>query len=257
MNDVLPRVDSGQTLDDRIEAVLSGPPTSAANIKRLIQEAVIAAGADGAGRDTLQVAIKRLRAELRELKAREDRCRLLAKIGKIVGPDLWRSSIKDEHGFSTPKTIVKGELFRLEERCGALKRLQTRGSAQEKDAIEQFIRSLRKLNRPNVGLSEDLRLLLGIDQTIYMLGHYKKWPRTTKTAYARLMAALSAARLCERFGIELTTTRKTGENTQASKFCRLAAVLSGDERTNMQPYCREAAKEAARQRPGDKMPGQK
>ena len=297
MSDVLPRVDSELTLDGRVETVLSRPTKPAADIKRLIQEikrliqetemAVIAAGADGARRDTLQDAIKRLRAKLRELKAREDRLRLLAKIEEVVGPVLWRSSIEDEHGFWTPKAIVEAELYHLEVKCAELGRIRVRASKTHAPAIKQLVTALRKAKSR---LPEDLRLLLGIDKMIWHLEAYEavigktvvntgKWKERLEAkpgerpnlidikpgkpkpdAYAKRMAALSAAYLCETFGIPLKTTRatirKTGEETKASVFCRLAAVLHGDESANMQPYCREAAKEAARQRAGSKMPGQ-
>src|SRR5713101_3084586 len=132
------------TLDDRIKAVLSDGAKSddVANLIREAEAAAIAAG-DAAERarshtldpalsapnvaaarremedaaltrDELQDAVKRLRAQLREEKAQEDRRRQLAKIEKLLGPR-WLSPIKGDRGFSTPKAIVEAELFRLEE----------------------------------------------------------------------------------------------------------------------------------------------
>jgi hypothetical protein len=267
MSDVAP-TDDDDALDKRIEAVFSGWRKSVADIECLIRETKIAAkaaSADNARHNKLQDAVNRLQTELREAKAQklreakaqEDRRRLLAKIEKVVGPVLWRSSIKDTHGFSTPKAIVDAELFRLEERCAALGRDRSRWSKQASRAIKQFADALRKANRPKLGLHEDLRGLLGINQMIYRLEAYEKVRQKPKPdAYAKRMAALSAMYLCERFGIALATTRattrNTGEKTKASVFCRLAAVLYGDESADMQHHCREAVQKRRSAKPGQR-----
>lgn len=202
----------------------------------------------------LQDAVERLREYLRDEKTRKDRCRLLAKIAKIVGPR-WLAPIMDKGGYWTPKAIVEAELFRLAERCDAQERNRTRGSKDSKRAIKQFGAALRKANSPKLGLPPDFRLLLRLDQMIYMFEAYEKKAGIPKRdAYAKRMAALSAKYLCETFGIPLRTTRKTKANTSASVFCRLAAVLFGDERADLQHYCLELVK--ARQA-GSANPGQK
>ena len=75
-------------------------------------------------------------------------------------------------------------------------------------------------------------------------------------AYAKRMASLSAMYLCEKFGIALTTTRatirKTGEKTKASVFCRLAAVLYGNENADLQHYCRELVQKRRSAKPGQR-----
>jgi hypothetical protein len=196
-------------------------------------------------------------ATLDERIREEARLRQLAKIEKILGRPFWHSSIKDKQGFTTPKAIIEAELFRLEERCAALGRVRSRGSKQARRAIKQFGDALLKANRSELGLPEDLRLLLGLNQTIYMLEAYKKAQQKPKPdAYAKRMAALSAMYLCERFGIALTTTRattrNTGEKTKASVFCRLAAALYGDESADLQRYCREVVQKRRSAKPGQR-----
>ena len=107
-------------------------------------------------------------------------------------------------------------------------------------AIRQFGAALRRANSPKLGLPQDFRLLLGLDQMIYMFEVYEKKAGIPKRdAYAKRSAAQSAKYLCETFGIPLRTTRKTKTNTEASVFCQLAAVLFGDESADLQRYCRE------------------
>jgi len=61
-------------------------------------------------------------------------------------------------------------------------------------------------------------------------------PRTPKPdAFEKRLAAEAAPRLCERFGVKPTTTKD-------GQFCRLAALLYGDERADVQHHCREARK---------------
>src|ERR1019366_1850014 len=171
-----------------------------------------------------------------------DRRRQLEKIEKILGADLWSSSIEDEQGFTAPKAIVESELYQLEQRCAALGRMRSRGSKPTKRAIKQFGAALRKAK---LGLPEDFRLSLGIDRMIYHLEFYERITQAPETAGALREATLSAGYLCDTFGIPLTTT-KTGV------FCRLAATLSGDDDADMQHYCRELiqARRAASAKPG-------
>jgi hypothetical protein len=176
-----------------------------------------------------------------------DRRRQLEKIEKILGADLWSSSIEDEQGFTAPKAIVEAELYQLEQRCAALGRMRSRGSKPTKRAIKQFGAALRKAK---LGLPEDFRLSLGIDRMIYHLEFYERITQAPETAGAQREATLSAMMLCETFGIPLTTTRATVGKTGV--FCRLAAALSGDDDADMQHYCRELvqARRAASAKPG-------
>jgi hypothetical protein len=190
---------------------------------------------------TLDDRIKaaRLREYRRDKKAQQDRCRLLAKIKKIVGPK-WRSPILDEGGCWAPEHVVEGELFRLAERYAAHERIRSRSSKGSMRAIRQFGAALRRANSPKLGPPQDFRLLLGLDQMIHMFDAYEKGAGIPKRdAHAKRSAAQSAKYLCETFGIPLRTTRKTKANKEASVFCQLAAVLFGDESADLQPYCRE------------------
>jgi hypothetical protein len=198
-------------------------------------------------------------ATLDERIREEARLRQLAKIEKILGRPFWRSSIKDKQGFTTPKAIIEAELFHLEGMCTALGRIRSRGAKPARRAIKQFADALLKVNRLARGLPEDFRLLLGVDldQMISMFEAYEKARQKPKPdAYAKRMAALSAMYLCERFGIALTTTRattrNTGEKTKASVFCRLAAVLYGDESADLQHHCREVVQKRRSAKPGQR-----
>jgi hypothetical protein len=175
-----------------------------------------------------------------------DRRRQLEKIEKILGADLWSSSIEDEQGFTAPKAIVEAELYQLELRCAALGRMRSRGSKTTKRAIKQLGAALRKAK---LGLPEDFRLSLGINRMIDHLEVYERIDQEPETANARREATLSAMYLCETFGIPLTTTRAT---VGTGGFCRLAAALSGDDNADMQHYCRELvqARRAASAKPG-------
>jgi hypothetical protein len=168
-------------------------------------------------------------------KQRLSQIEKVQKIEKILG-SRWRS-FEDDQGILPPKAIVEAEIFNLEVTCAAQKRIKSRWS--NKRAIEQFVSALHKANRPIVGLPEDLCLLLGLDQMIYMLEAYKKVSQKPQPdAYEKRAAAHSAKRLCEKFGIKPRTTRKT-PSSKPSVFCQLSAVLYGDD-TDMQHYCREA-----------------
>ena len=90
--------------------------------------------------------------------------------------------------------------------------------------------------RPRTFVTPHLRLLHGICRT----WEKSKWGKSQPSAQDKRLAAHGALLLCEKFGLPLTTTRKTGENTRASVFCRLAATLYGDPDANLQPYCRAA-----------------
>lgn len=186
----------------------------------------------------------------------QDRCLQLAKIERIVGHRRWLSAVRDDHGITTPKAIVEAEIFYLENARTARERMRRRWSKQPMRAIKQFGAALRKANRPDGGLPEDLRRLLGLNLMIHMFVAYEKGPRTKpkpkRDATAQRMATLSAMRVCELLGIPLTTTRKTGVDTKASEFCQLAAVLYGNESADMHHYCREALKGGNSAKPGQK-----
>jgi hypothetical protein len=72
--------------------------------------------------------------------------------------------------------------------------------------------------------------LTGIAQAGPRLDHKPK-----PDAYEKRMAAEAGLRLCERFDVRPTTTKR-------STFWRLAAVLYGDESADLQHHCREVLK---------------
>src|ERR1035437_2818235 len=122
-----------------------------------------------------------------------DRRRQLEKIEKILGADLWSSSIEDEQGFTAPKAIVEAELYQLEVRCAALGRMRSRGSKPTKRAIKQLGAALRKAK---IGLPEDFRLSIGLNRMIDHLEVYERIDQEPETANARREAMLSATYLC-------------------------------------------------------------
>jgi hypothetical protein len=274
MSGVTP-MDDDAALDERIIALLSScPGAKSDDIASLIREAETAAvAARDDRRKELQAAIKILGKQLpkakcgeaQEAKFLKDRRHKVAGIKKIFGHRWPCAPIKDDHGVTTPEVIVEAELGRLECRRAALKSLHSRGSKKQKRALRQLSAALRKAK---LGLPEDLCRLFSLDRMIAGLEDWQKSPPAPKTAYAERMATLSARRLCETFGIALTTTRKRTKKTdesgsvsfivEASIFCRLAAYLHGDESVNMQPYCREEAKHAQEEaKHGSKTAGQK
>lgn len=164
------------------------------------------------------------------------------------------------------KGEIVGELYHLEIACAARRRALQRSSKQAMRAIRTFSAAVRRANRPHGGLPEDLRLLLGLDLMLYHLEVYEKFlgaeadvvleevskvgrdgerisaprprvipkPRRPRPdAYEKRLAAEAALRLCERYGVGPTTTAR-------GQFCRLAALLYGDERAGLQHHCREA-----------------
>jgi hypothetical protein len=147
-------------------------------------------------------------------------------------------------------------------------------------AVTQLRDAVRKAIRPN-GLSEDLRLRLGLNEILDFLNAYVDAPKVfdqvmknkgeqkpkLSFAYEQEEAALAAARICQALGIPLITTRKriktasertadggevvaipTDEVSEASIYLRLAAILYGDESADMYHHCREARRREARRR---------
>jgi hypothetical protein len=202
----------------------------------------------------------------------DEHSRLLAKIKKLLGRDLWQSPIKDQLGnMSSPQALVEGELLRMAAGIAAQKRIRSRGSKQAQRAIDQFRAAVQRANRPGLGLPEDLRLLLGpgLDRMLALLNGYAikdqvfnqvlKRKKIAKPelpyTYEKDEAALAAARICQVLKIPLTTTRKhqkttslakrirsgaTDEVSEASTFLKLAAILHGDETADMHHHCRRA-----------------
>jgi hypothetical protein len=259
------------TLDERLNAALSND-AKPADIETLIYDAENAASADGARRDALQDKIKRLQERYkpqlrREKKALEERSRLLKKVEEVIGPRRWRSPIKAEGGHGggvvVPQAIVEAELSRLEESHAAQERLRSRHSKQTRRAIKQLAAALGKAK---IGLPEDLRLLLGLDETTHMLNGYAKAPAVRlPPAHTKSEAALSALRICKALGIPLFTTRgikktskrtiegevvaiPTDEVSEASIYLRLAAILYGDKSADMYHPCRQQRAQEARRR---------
>jgi hypothetical protein len=200
----------------------------------------------------------------------DEHSRLLAKIKKLLGRDVWQSPIKDQRGnISSAEAMVEGELLRMAAGIAAQKRIRFRDSKQARRAIDQFRAAVERANRPGFGVPEDLRLLLGLDPMLALLNGYaikdqvvdqvlkrKKIPKPELPyTYEKDEAALAAARICQVLKIPLTTTRKhqkttslakrirsgaTDEASEASTFLKLAATLSGDERADMHHHCRRA-----------------
>jgi hypothetical protein len=67
-----------------------------------------------------------------------------------------------------------------------------------------------------------------------------------RNADDKQLAAEAALRLCRAHGIAATTTKAA----KGGKLCRLAAVLHGDPRADLQHQCREALRKSAK--PGKK-----
>jgi hypothetical protein len=70
---------------------------------------------------------------------------------------------------------IEAELFRLKVACARTARVRSRDSKQAMRAIRQFLAALRRANRPDGGLPEDLRLLFGLNLLIYHCEAYEKF----------------------------------------------------------------------------------
>ena len=129
---------------------------------------------------------------------------------------------------------IHGVLYHLREACLATQRFRGRQSKQAMRAIEQLSAALHRANKPNGGLPEDIRLVLGLDRMLYHLAAYAKVHRKPKPdAIRKRLAADYALDLCERFGVK-TTKARTG------KFCLVAAALFGDPDVDLQYHCMKA-----------------
>jgi hypothetical protein len=143
-----------------------------------------------------------------------------------------------ENGIERPidSADIDGALYHRREACLATERISARQSKQTMRVIRQLNAALRKANRPDGGLPEDLRLVLGLDVMIYHLKAYAKGRKPKPDAFRKRLAADYALYLCDRFGVKATTAR-TG------KFCLVAAALFGDPAADLQYHCANALAE--------------
>ena len=179
-------------------------------------------------------------------------------IGKVGG----ESDFATMHRMADVNAVVDQMSRRLE----LWNQMKPAAAARQKRFAEEYGLALRKVIAFTEKTTPDFRAPpsplhvsanhLGIDQELFdhehLLRHLRllhwicecweksKWGKSQPSAEDKRLAASGALFLCERFGLPLTTTRKTGENTRASVFCRLAATLYGDPDANLQPYCRTA-----------------
>src|SRR4029078_9162098 len=131
------------------------------------------------------------------------------------------------------------ELFWMREACVHIARRRARFSKKHKRAIKNFATALRKAI---VDLPEDLRQVARLDLILHNCEAYEKMSLNPKPdAFEKRLAAEAALRLCNKFGVAVNTTKE-------GAFCKLAAILNGDEDADLQHHCR-AAKSA---KPGQK-----
>lgn len=184
--------------------------------------------------------------------------------------------VREESDFATMHRMadVNAVVDQMNRRLELWNKMKPAAAAHQKRFAEDYGVALRKVIAFTEKTTPDFRAPwplhvsatpLGIDQELFdhehLLRHLRllhgicrswgksKWGKSQPSAEDKRLAANGALLLCEKFGLPLTTTRKTGENTQASVFCRLAATLYGDPDANLQPYCRAAL--AKRKAAGD------
>jgi hypothetical protein len=153
-------------------------------------------------------------------------------------------------------------------------RIRREGSVKQKQFAEQYGLALRKVislmrraptdfhvpsalgiavNVPELGIDKEAfidheYLLRHLELLSWLCEKAAKSKLTPKPdAYEQRHAARAALHLLKTHGIKPTMTRKSGENTKASVFCRLAAVLYGDESADLQYHCRNAVKRLKKQ----------
>jgi hypothetical protein len=186
------------------------------------------------------------------------------------------AKVREESDFATMHRMadVNAVVDQMSRRLKQWNEMKPAAAAHQKRFAEEYGVALRKViaftekTTPDFCAPWPLHVSarhLGIDQELFdhkhLLRHLRllhgicrsweksKWGKSQPSAQDKRLAAHGALFLCEKFGLPLTTTRKTGENTQASVFCRLAATLYGDPDANLQPYCRAAL--AKRKAAGD------
>jgi hypothetical protein len=180
---------------------------------------------------------------------------------RIIGKVRGESDFATMHRMADINAVVDQMSRRLE----LWNQVKPAAAARQKRFAEEYGLALRKVIAFTEKTTPDFRAPpwplhvsanhLGIDQELFdhehLLRHLRllhwicecwaksKWGKSQPSAEDKRLAANGALLLCEKFGLPLSTTRKTGENTQASVFCRLAATLYGDPDANLQP-CRAA-----------------
>jgi hypothetical protein len=179
---------------------------------------------------------------------------------RIIGTVRGESDFAALHRMADVNAVVDQMSRRLEQS----NQMKPAAAARQKRFAEGYGLALRKVIAFMEKTTPDFRAPplpvsashLGIDKELFdhehLLRHLRllhwicecweksRWGKSQPSAEDKRFAAKDALLLCEKFGLPLTTTRKTGENTQASVFCRLAATLYGDPDANLQPYCRAA-----------------
>jgi hypothetical protein len=141
---------------------------------------------------------------------------------------------RDEYGNEATPADIEAELVWMKEACSNIANVRSRYSGKHMRAIRQFTAVLRKARRD---LPEDLRLVSGLDLLLHNFEAYaavKLQPRPE--AFEKSVAADAALHLCQRFNVPTTTYER-------GAFCRLAAVLYGDESADLKKHCRAALKQ--------------
>ena len=167
----------------------------------------------------------------------EDREKAAEKAIKVLGTEELIIKGKEFYRHRAVKGEIVSELYLLDTACAGHKRTHQRDSKRAKRAIKTFSAAVHRANMPHGGIPEDYRILLGLDRLAHDLAVYERslGNKPKPDAYEKRMAAEAGLRLCERFDVKPTTTKR-------GTFCRLAAVLYGDERADLQHHCREVLK---------------
>jgi hypothetical protein len=135
---------------------------------------------------------------------------------------------KDKYGLSVDTVHIDSALAWIKEATDRIARISSRFSKPHKRAIKQFSAALRKAVRD---LPEDLWKTWGLDFLLYHCSACEQISlKPMPDAYEKELAAIAALHLCKQFGITPTGYRY-------GPFCRLAAVLHGDEDANLQHHC--------------------
>jgi hypothetical protein len=167
-------------------------------------------------------------------------------------------------------TDIEATLDQISKKNERSKLIRSEDSGKQKRFAKQYGLALRKVIRmmwraPTIfrvpsalGPLAASRLELGTDKEVFfdhehLLRHLellnlicdeveKSKLKGKPDAYEKRHAAEAALHLLKTHGIRPTMTRKTGESTKAGMYCKLAAVLYGDENAVLQYHCRKAVK---------------
>jgi hypothetical protein len=175
------------------------------------------------------------------MRTMEQREKLVRDAAKIIGPTVIQ------------RGEIEAELFRYEEKLAAANRRRARNSHDAAIAVRRFAAALRRLKAASSQLPEDYQLLLSADDMIRRLefigeslgkkvmavdGRIEiKAGTPLRAASAKEYAAKAALRICMLHKIEPTTTK-------SGKYCKLAAVVFGDRRADLQYHCRRELRSA-------------